>query len=352
MYICSAQPPFSRPPCLSRQHFPRPGQRESHSGFSPPGDHQEVDGIQRHGKLLPPFSAQGCTPDVPTLRCGGRVWPLQGSSDSSCGLDPNASQIVQRGESGPSPSYHAYPIVAGVPLALTTDASDFAVGAVLEQRVAGIWQSFGFFSSRLRPSQLELCHPLALADHLRSATDRELLAAYRAVRHFHHLLKGRKFTLFTDHKPLVGMMAKASDSWSAMQARHFTAISEYTTNIQHLDGKVNVVADALSWVEVDQICLGVDYNELAQAHRLDPETAAARTAVTNLHFRDVVLDGVTLLCDVSRCLVRKISVCCPLMKPKISLRFFEKSSQLFGSIVATMLSRPPSIDQEKFLGEP
>jgi RNase H-like domain found in reverse transcriptase len=33
-----------------------------------------------------------------------------------------------------------------------------------------------------------------------SAFDRELLAAYLAVRHFRFLLEGRDFTLFTDHK--------------------------------------------------------------------------------------------------------------------------------------------------------
>ena len=180
------------------------------------------------------------------------------------------------------------------------DASNFTVGAILEQHVAGIWQPLGFFSSHFRPSKLELHCPLALADHLRSATDRELLAAYFAVRHFHHILEGRKFTLFTDHKPLVGMMAKVSDSWSAMQARHLSAISEYMTDIQHLDRKANVVADALSRVETDQICLGIDYKELARAQQQDPEMAAARTAVTSLQLRDVALDGVTFLCDVSR----------------------------------------------------
>ena len=189
--------------------------------------------------------------------------------------------------------------VAGAPLALTTDASDFAVGAVLEQRVAGIWQPLGFYSARFRPSKRELQRPLALADHLRSATDRELLAAYRAVRHFRHILEGRKFTLYTDHKPLVGMMAKVSDSWSAMQARHLSAISEYTTDIRHLEGKVNVVADALSRVGIDQISLGIDYNDLARAQQKDPETAAARTMITNLRMQDVVLGGVALLCDVS-----------------------------------------------------
>ena len=37
------------------------------------------------------------------------------------------------------------------PLALTTDASDFAVGAVLEQKVAGHWRPLAFYSSRFRP---------------------------------------------------------------------------------------------------------------------------------------------------------------------------------------------------------
>ena len=40
--------------------------------------------------------------------------------------------------------------VAGVPLALTVDASLFAVGGTLEQLVNGVWQPLGFFSRKLR----------------------------------------------------------------------------------------------------------------------------------------------------------------------------------------------------------
>ena len=187
--------------------------------------------------------------------------------------------------------------VAGAPLALTTDASDFAVGAVLEQRVAGVWQPLGFFSSRFRPSQAELRRPLALADHLKSATDRELLAAYRAVRHFRHLLEGRPFTLFTDHKPLVGMMSKASDSWSATQARHLAAVAEFTTDVRHLSGKSNIVADTLSRVEIDAVTLGIDPAELAAAQREDPEHIAVRTAITGLNITEQTNGGVILLGD-------------------------------------------------------
>ena len=76
------------------------------------------------------------------------------------------------------------------PLALTTDASDFAVGAVLEQKIAGRWRPLAFYRSRFRPNLTERNRPLRLADAQRSATERELLAGYRAVLQFQHLLEG------------------------------------------------------------------------------------------------------------------------------------------------------------------
>ena len=189
--------------------------------------------------------------------------------------------------------------VPGAEMALTTDASDFAVGAVLEQKVAGSWRPLAFYSSRFKPSRTETSRPMQLADAQRSATERELLAAYRAVLHFQHILEGRPFTLFTDHRPLIGMMAKATEPKSAMQARHLALISSYTTDIRHIEGKVNAVADALSRIEIDEISLGVDYRELAQAQCRDPEMPAVRTATTALRWRDIDIGGVQLLCDVS-----------------------------------------------------
>jgi hypothetical protein len=56
---------------------------------------------------------------------------------------------------------------------LVTDASNSAVGAVLQQRVAAGWQPLAFFSKKLDSAQLNY-----------SAFDRELLAAYLGLRHF------------------------------------------------------------------------------------------------------------------------------------------------------------------------
>jgi hypothetical protein len=78
------------------------------------------------------------------------------------------------------------------PLALVTDASTSAMGAVLQQRVQNAWQPLVFFSSKLSPAQYKY-----------SAYDRELLAIYEAVKHFRHMLEAHHFIIFTDHKPIT-----------------------------------------------------------------------------------------------------------------------------------------------------
>jgi len=78
------------------------------------------------------------------------------------------------------------------PLALVTDASTTAVGAVLQQRVQDVWQPLAFFFRKLNPAQQKY-----------SAYDRELLVIYEAVRYFRHMLEAQHFTILTDHKPLT-----------------------------------------------------------------------------------------------------------------------------------------------------
>ncbi|KAJ8387825.1 hypothetical protein AAFF_G00149740 [Aldrovandia affinis] len=84
-----------------------------------------------------------------------------------------------------------------------------------------------------------------------------------AVRHFRFLLEGRTFTAFVDHKPLALAMAMVKEPWSARQQRQLAFVSEFTTDIQHVAGKDNVVADCLSRSIVDAVNLGVDYRQMA-----------------------------------------------------------------------------------------
>ncbi len=82
----------------------------------------------------------------------------------------------------------------GAEVALHVDASAEHIGAALQQqpRPAAPWRPLGFFSKKLDGAQVKY-----------SAFDRELLACVSGFRHFRHMLEGRRFTIFTDHKPLT-----------------------------------------------------------------------------------------------------------------------------------------------------
>ena len=118
---------------------------------------------------------------------------------------------------------------------INTDASDTAVGAVLQQCLHGVWTPISFFSRKLLPAEKKY-----------STFDKELLAIYLAVKKFRYFVEGRKFAIFTDHKPLTFVFNKVSDKWSPRQQRHLCFVSEFTTDIRYVPGPDNVVADALS----------------------------------------------------------------------------------------------------------
>ena len=166
-----------------------------------------------------------------------------------------------------------------------------AVGAVLQQRIDDVWRPLAFFSKQLDTTQQKY-----------SAFDRELLALYLAVRHFRYFLEARPFTAYTDHKPLTSAFSKAADPWSPRQQRHLAYISEFTTDVRHVYGKDNKVADALSRSSINGVSvqLGIDYTAMATAQQCE-EIRAYRTAITGLTLEDVKFGtgDETLLCDVS-----------------------------------------------------
>ncbi len=66
-----------------------------------------------------------------------------------------------------------------------------------------------------------------------------------AICHFRYMLEGRRFVIFTDHKPLVGALHRRSDPISARQQRHLSFIAEFAPSIRHITGESNIVADTL-----------------------------------------------------------------------------------------------------------
>ncbi|GIY83288.1 RT_RNaseH_2 domain-containing protein [Caerostris darwini] len=113
------------------------------------------------------------------------------------------------------------------------------MGAALHQQIEKEWQPLGFYSKKLSPFQRNY-----------SAYDRELLTAYMAVKYFRHMVEGRPFTIFTNHKPLIFAFRQEKDKCSPRQLRHLDYISQFTTDIQHMKGIDNVVADALFRINI------------------------------------------------------------------------------------------------------
>jgi cleavage and polyadenylation specificity factor subunit 1 len=180
------------------------------------------------------------------------------------------------------------------PLAIFTDASDFAIGAVLQQHVNGAWQPLEFFSKKL-----------SSAERKYSAFDRELLAVYRAVRHFRHMVEARQFTIYTDHKPITFAFGLRSTQLSSpRQCRHLDFIGQFTTDIRHIAGSDNVVADALSRVE--ELEVSIDYQALAASQEQDQELRELRQGASSLQLKQVQIPGTTtpVTCDISTATAR------------------------------------------------
>ena len=180
------------------------------------------------------------------------------------------------------------------PTCVMVDASNTAIGAVLQQHIGGEWCPISFFSKQLKPAETRY-----------STFDRELLAIYLAVKHYRHFLEGREFCIFTDHKPLTYALLSPSDRYTPRQMRHMGFISQFTTDIRHVKGKDNLAADALSRIGVnalgDSCTPSIDFNKLAAAQRDDPELLKLQSSPSSLTLHDTPLpmSETTLVCDTS-----------------------------------------------------
>jgi hypothetical protein len=122
------------------------------------------------------------------------------------------------------------------PFEVYTDASDFALGAVLTQvDSSGDLRPVEFYSRKLLDSERNY-----------SVYDKELLAVVEAFQHWRHYLISSPHTVLvhSDHKNL-GFFRKAQPL-KPRHARWAEFLSQFHFTISHIDGASNAVADAMS----------------------------------------------------------------------------------------------------------
>ena len=145
-------------------------------------------------------------------------------------------------------------------LTLTTDASSNAIGAVIHQVINNTSKPISFFSVKLNTAQQKY-----------STFSREILAIYLAIRHFRHILEGRNFVVYTDHRPITYALHTKSDRYSPREIRHLDYISQFTSDIRYIPGNDNTIADTLSRTSIFAIhSPTLSHENIAKEQKNDP----------------------------------------------------------------------------------
>ncbi|GBG87604.1 hypothetical protein CBR_g45756 [Chara braunii] len=121
-----------------------------------------------------------------------------------------------------------------LPTRVTTDASGYGIGAILEQHDGDDWHPLEYFSHKVPP-----------INSRDDARKKELLAFVMALKRWQHFLLGRRrFTWVTDNNQLT--YYKAQDTVSSTIGRWMYFIDQFDFTPKHLPGLSNRATDALS----------------------------------------------------------------------------------------------------------
>ena len=201
------------------------------------------------------------------------------------------------------------------PFDIHTDASQIQLGAVISQEKKPV----AFYSRKLTPTQTQY-----------TTTEKELLSIVETLKEFRTILMCQQLVVHTDHKNLT--YAKFNSD-RVMRWRLY--IEEYTPDLQYIPGTKNVVADALSRLEIDETspnlelasieevnshlyCLGqeevgdevypLSYQQIGAAHATDQQLHKKLKAKDSQYYiKDFIAAGKTwqLICYKDKIVIAK-----------------------------------------------
>eukprot|EP00794_Sanderia_malayensis_P011530 gene11529-biopygen9201 len=141
------------------------------------------------------------------------------------------------------------------PYCLMVDASNVAVGGVLQQKINDVW------------------HPISF------------------------------FFILTNHKPLIHAFTVSHDRYSPREIGHIDFFSQFSTDIRHVKGSFKDIADALSRIEMNSLATSMpsfDLNQLATTQQNDTELSTLHKSTSlNLQAVHFPFSTGSIICDVS-----------------------------------------------------
>jgi len=172
-----------------------------------------------------------------------------------------------------------------LPIVLHTDASPYGLGAVLSHITKeGEEKPVAYVSRTLSAHERNYAH-----------IEKEGLAVVYAVKKLHQYLYGQKFEIYTDHKPLLGLLGEhkpVSETAAARIQRWALLLSAYNYVLKYRQGRENGNADALSRLPryATHAEVSWDVNEI---HMMSMDQSPVKAAeIANVVRRDPILSKV------------------------------------------------------------
>jgi len=132
----------------------------------------------------------------------------------------------------------------------TSDASDVALGAVLQQKDDdGILHPIAYASKTLNDAQRNY-----------STTEKECLALIWGLEHFNTYCEGHNYTCLTDHRALTHLVSNKESNNNRI-TRWILRLQPYNLKIEYIKGSENHTADLLSRPYLMQNSLNVEIDD-------------------------------------------------------------------------------------------
>ena len=142
------------------------------------------------------------------------------------------------------------------------------------------------------------------------------------------MLENRPFTILCDNQAVIKSITKSSsEKFFARVLRQLQFISQYSTDCEYIRSEYNSLADALArtvLVLIQELPKPIDFDAIADAQKIDPETKSLSNAITSLQLKllPVINSYKKTLCEISQNVLHVI----------LPLSFGRKASDMIHSL--------------------